>query len=74
MKPPEMPVYVRIGDGPEIELGTLTITKPRNEVTHRCPPGDSGIMPCCGRTPFEVPRSDRLTSDTSLTTCGTEQL
>lgn len=26
-------------------------------------------MPCCGRTPFEVPRDDRMTLDESLVTC-----
>ena len=38
--------------------------------THACPPGDSGTMPCCGRTPFEVPGSDRMTLDPALVTCG----
>jgi hypothetical protein len=37
-------------------------------VTHRCPPEGSGIMPCCGRTPFEV-LDDRITLDDSLVTC-----
>jgi hypothetical protein len=42
-------------------------------VTHLCPPGDdSGVMPCCGQTPFEVPRSDRITADKDLVTCGSE--
>lgn len=36
---------------------------------HACPPDGSGIMPCCGRTPFEVPRTDRMTSDPALVTC-----
>lgn len=40
------------------------------EVVHMCPPGDSGNMPCCGRTPFEVPRSDRMTVDSRLVTCA----
>ena len=39
--------------------------------THACPPVGSGLMPCCGRTPFEVPRSHRITVDTDLVTCGT---
>lgn len=41
-----------------------------SEVTHRCPPTGSGIMPCCGRAPFEVPRTDRMTLDPSLVTCS----
>lgn len=36
---------------------------------HRCPPGESGLMPCCGKTPFEVPRSDRMTLDGAKVTC-----
>ena len=26
-------------------------------------------MPCCGLTPFEVPRTDRMTLDPALVTC-----
>lgn len=39
------------------------------EITHRCPPEGSGVMPCCGRTPFEVSRSHRLTVHDELVTC-----
>jgi hypothetical protein len=39
-------------------------------VTHLRPPGDGGLMPCCGMTPFEMPRSDRITEDSALVTCG----
>jgi hypothetical protein len=38
-------------------------------VTHRCPPVGSGAMPCCGRTPLEVSRWDRLSEDPGLVTC-----
>lgn len=27
-------------------------------------------MPCCGLTPFEVPRTDRMTGDLALVTCA----
>ena len=37
---------------------------------HACPPDGLGLMPCCGRTPFEVPRTDRLTLDPALVTCS----
>lgn len=30
-------------------------------------------MPCCGRTPFEVPRTDRIAEDPSLVTCAAEK-
>jgi len=36
---------------------------------HRCPEDDSGVMPCCGLTPFEVPLTDRMTLDPTLVTC-----
>lgn len=38
-------------------------------VVHRCPPAGSGEMPCCGRTPIEVPLHHRLTLDPGLVTC-----
>lgn len=39
------------------------------EITHACPPGDANLTPCCGRTPFELPRTDRITLDRTLVTC-----
>ena len=39
------------------------------EVTHQCPPTGSGVMPCCGRAPLEVPRRHRMTLDPALVTC-----
>lgn len=36
---------------------------------HRCPPVGSDIMPCCGRSPFEVPMDDQLTTDDGQVTC-----
>lgn len=41
-----------------------------SEVIHRCPSGDDGVTPCCGRTPFELPPMDRMTVDSSLVTCA----
>ncbi|MFG3046294.1 hypothetical protein ACGFZR_15360 [Streptomyces sp. NPDC048241] len=38
------------------------------EVVHGCPPDGSGLTPCCGRTPFELPRGDRISSE-APTTC-----
>jgi hypothetical protein len=40
------------------------------EITHMCPPDGGGLMPCCGQTPFEVPRTDRITADPERVTCG----
>jgi hypothetical protein len=43
------------------------------EVTHRCPApsgaGGDGLMPCCGRTPFQVPPYHRMTLHEELVTC-----
>lgn len=35
---------------------------------HQCPPEGSGLMPCCGKTPFEL-RADRMTEDPAKVTC-----
>jgi hypothetical protein len=43
---------------------------PPPETVHACPPGDSAVTPCCGQIPFELPRTDRLTLDAELVTCG----
>jgi hypothetical protein len=54
---------------------TRLLYNPENvaEVTHACPPDDGGgLMPCCGLTPFEVPRTDRMTLDPELVTCHKE--
>lgn len=34
------------------------------ETFHAVPPDGSGLTPCCGRTPFELPRGDRISSET----------
>lgn len=36
---------------------------------HACPPDDAGLTPCCGRTPFELPPSHRMTLDAEKVTC-----
>lgn len=41
---------------------------PAHEVIHACPLGDSGIMACCGRTPFQA-LHDRMTTYPRLVTC-----
>jgi hypothetical protein len=42
---------------------------PADEVVHMAPPGNKGVMPCCGRTPFELRATDRLTLDQARVTC-----
>lgn len=41
----------------------------QTETVHASPPDGSGITPCCGRTPFELPRTDRMTQDPQDVTC-----
>jgi prevent-host-death family protein len=50
----------------ERALGSL------GEITHQSPPEGEYVMPCCGLTPFEAPRTDRMTLDPSLVTCRKE--
>jgi len=41
----------------------------RVEVVHACPPHGAAMTPCCARTPFELPRTDRMTLDPGAVTC-----
>lgn len=38
-------------------------------ITHACPPGMTGIMPCCGRGPMDVPLTERIVTDQNAVTC-----
>lgn len=42
------------------------------ETVHACPPDGSGLTPCCGRTPFELPLTDRMSSEAPTTCPGVE--
>lgn len=48
---------------------TREAARPRREVVHACPPGESATMPCCGRAPFEVPAYHRMTLEPGEVTC-----
>ncbi|MFF8412872.1 hypothetical protein [Streptomyces omiyaensis] len=37
--------------------------------THAAPPPGSGLTSCCRRSPFELPHTDRMTSDLRASTC-----
>jgi hypothetical protein len=37
---------------------------------HASPPDGSGLTSCCGRPPFELPRTDRMTSRLNRVTCS----
>ena len=41
-------------------------------VVHVAPPIGTAKMPCCGKTPLEVSRDDRMTVHRDLATCQTE--
>lgn len=41
-----------------------------NEIIHGVPAAGSGLTPCCGRTPFELPLRDRITSEGTVTCPG----
>lgn len=40
-----------------------------SETVHQCPPSGSGLTPCCGRSPFELPANDRITTTPEEVTC-----
>lgn len=54
-------VFIFAGD----ELGVV-----QAEATHLCPVEGEFLTPCCGKTPDELPRMDRLALDADLVTCG----
>lgn len=39
-------------------------------IVHACPPEGSGLTPCCNKTPFELPRFERITLVSAKVTCG----
>jgi len=45
-------------------------TEAPSETVHGCPPDGSGLTPCCGRTPFELPLKDRISSEAPTTCTG----
>jgi hypothetical protein len=59
------------------DLGFKALVVPADElgvvgagVCHQAPrEGDGGLMPCCGLTPFEAPKTDRMTLEPLQVTC-----
>jgi len=49
---------------------TPVVAQAAAEVVHGCPPDGSGLTPCCGRTPFELPLGDRISSEAPVTCPG----
>lgn len=56
------------------ELKTMKPPFDVNETIHECPHRDSGMTPCCGRTPFELPRTDRMSANPALVNCDRVRL
>lgn len=50
------------------------VPKPGPHVIHALPPEGSNIMPCCGKTPFIVPRTDRIALDDHVTCPGPQPI
>lgn len=63
--PPGLRITPASSSDPTAAAFTVEVTS----IIHQCPPRGSGVMPCCGRTPFEVPRTDRMTID-GIVTCN----
>lgn len=40
------------------------------KTVHQCPPDGQQVVPCCGMTPFDLSRTDRMTADPSMVTCN----
>lgn len=49
-------------------IGAHALLADREPTIHAVPPGQSALMPCCGRTPFEV-LQDRMTLIPEAVTC-----
>lgn len=57
---------------PAQESATRNLAPPAGqgpETVHQCPAPDQGTTGCCGRTPFELPTTDRMTEDPTKVTC-----
>ena len=61
-----------------MDLANQSPSVSRKEVIHRCPQIGEFVTPCCGKSPFALPGTDRMTLDAELVTCrsasGTERL
>lgn len=62
-----IPCHCHLTPPVQIRPGVYLAVK---ETVHGCPPDGSGLTPCCGRTPFELPRTDRISSEAPVTCKG----
>lgn len=56
--------------GPSRSRSYEPVKSMRVEVTHACPGEGEFLTLCCGRSPWDLPRSDRVTLVTAAVTCG----
>lgn len=54
---------------PKAELLDLLALHPDRELVHLMEEG-AGFTSCCGRTPFDLPRTERITVDPAVRNCG----
>jgi len=70
-------VYVKRVAGPQIREAAGLLGEMMRDgravnpapVVHACPPDGAQRTPCCGKTPFDLPRTDQITTDQKLVTC-----
>jgi hypothetical protein len=64
--------HVFRGDGRRAAGEPAEQSEPASDAAtvHRAPADGIGNMPCCGLTPFEVPRTDRFAATGMFVTCG----
>ena len=42
-------------------------------IIHACPVSGHALTPCCGRSPFDIPSSDRITLNAAVVTCRRQE-
>lgn len=53
----------------EFERLSKLVLGEENTVVHACPPDGSGLTPCCGRSPIDLPLTERISLDGTSVTC-----
>lgn len=53
----------------EFERLSVLVIGEEDTIVHACPPDGSGLMPCCGRSPIDVPLTERISMDGTAVTC-----
>ena len=57
----------------EFERLSKLVIGEEDTTVHACPPDGSGLMPCCGRSPIDVPLTERISMDGTTVTCTGRQ-